>query len=76
MWPTTTKEKIYIGFFTFAGYDQLIIAPTEEECWERMKKTYFKWRKSYNGSRTWEDAKDYFGYRVIDADANGDVIEY
>ena len=55
---------VYVGFFTFAGYDKIVVEETKEKAWKRMKKEYFKWRKEYGEHRTWKDAIDYFGYRV------------
>ena len=69
------NKVVFIGFFTFAGYDYLIIEDTEEKAWKSMKREYFKWRKKYDGHRTWKDAVDYFGYRVLHVNV-GEVIEY
>lgn len=70
------KEKsIYIGFFTYAGYNKLIIEATEEDCWKAMKKEYYKWRKGYEGHYTFKYATEYFGYSVEKA-TTGTMIDY
>ena len=66
---------MYIGFFTYAGYDRLIIESSEEACWKAMKKEYYLWKTGWNGHLTWSEAKDYFGYTVQKA-TTGDIIEY
>lgn len=72
------KTTVYIGFFTYAGYDRLIISDTEENCWKAMKKEYYAWRKHWGSNpyfHTFEEAKDWFGYTVQEA-TTGTIIEY
>jgi len=69
------SKSVWIGFFTYAGYDKLIIEATKEDCWKAMKREYYQWRKGWNGDKTWKEAKEYFGYNVIHASV-GEAIEY
>jgi len=69
---------VYIGFFTFAGYDRLIVANTEARAWRMMKKEYYKWKKTYGYNpyfTTFNEARDWFGYRVVKMKVNS-IIEH
>jgi len=70
------KPKIYIGFFTYARYDHLIIDSTEAKVWTAMRKKYYEWkRQNEQERRTFAEAKDYFGWNVDQA-TYGSIIEY
>ena len=72
------NQVVFIGFFTFAGYDRLIIEDTEDKCWNSMKKEYYKWRKEYGQNPyfyTFKEAIEWFGYRVLHVNV-GEIIEY
>ena len=69
------NTTVYVGFIGYAGYSQLVVAESEEECWKAMKKEYYKWRKTYNGHRTFKEAIEYFGY-YVDVFRMGEIRVY
>lgn len=70
------EPKIFIGFFTYARYDHLIIDSTEAKVWATMKKEYYKWKKQNDQeTRTFAQAKDYFEW-TVDQTTFGKMIEY
>jgi hypothetical protein len=72
------KQAIYIGFYTFAGYDHLMIANTEDECWKMMKRKYYEDRSIWGANprfHTFKSATEYFGWHVEKA-STGTTLMY
>ena len=67
------RKFVYVGWFTYAGYEKVIVADSEELAWKEMKKEYYQWRKAYGSSpyfHTFKEAIEWFGYRVNKEEMN------